>query len=94
MNARGNIEGADMLWLWAISLFFVVNPFPLPHGPMQLIFYAMLVTVMLATAGVLLVLNYRKGYRDTLRQMMCRWDRGVPFVVPISVALVLAVVFG
>ena len=94
MNARGNIEGADMLWLWAISLFFVINPWPVPHGPMQFPFYVFLMGAMVVTAGVLLVLNYRKGYRDSLYQMMSRWDRGVPLVVPISAAFLLAVVLG
>jgi hypothetical protein len=94
MNARGSIEGADMLWLWAISLFFVINPWPVPHGIMQPVFYIYLIVIMILTAGVLLVLNYRKGYRDTMVQMMSRWDNGVPFVVPISAALVATVVFG
>ena len=91
---RDYIQGADMLFLWAVSLFFVTNPYPLPHGIEQFPFYAFLIATMLITAPVLLVLNYYDGERRSVLSMMSHYPGGVPFILPISAALVLTVMFG
>jgi hypothetical protein len=88
------IHGADFIFLSIISLFFVVNPYPLPHGIMQISFYFYLIAVLLFTAVVVLIGNYRGGYRSNLWVMMSRWDRGLPFMIPISIAFIITVMFG
>jgi hypothetical protein len=94
MYSRGLIHGADVYWLWAVSLFFVVNPFPVPHGIEQFPFYVFLITTMMLTAGILLWANYRAGRRGTVVQMLSNYPGGVPLVLPISAAFLLTVVFG
>jgi len=94
MHRLDIIQGADTVFLWAISLFFVAAPFPFPHGNAQVIFYLYLVAMMILTAPVLLFLNLRRGFRGSLPAMMSEWPRGVPLLLPISAALVIAVVVG
>jgi hypothetical protein len=94
MHQFDYIQGADLIWLWAISLFFVLNPVPFLHGPEQLIFYLYLMAMMILTAPVLFFLNLARGSHGTLKEMMSEWPRGVPLVLPISAALLLTVVLG
>jgi hypothetical protein len=94
MHHRDLIQGADTVFLWAISLFFVAAPFPVIHGDAQLIFYLYLIAMMILTAPVLFFLNVRRGFRGSLYAMMSEWPGGVPMLIPISAALVLAVLFG
>lgn len=91
---RHYIEGADFMFLFWITMFWVVNPFPVPHGPMQIIFYLYLVVTMIITAGVVLAYNYAKGNRWGLVEMMSCYPGGVPFILPISAAFILSVVMG
>jgi hypothetical protein len=94
MHRLDFIQGADTIWLWSISLFFVVNPLGWPHGPEQFIFYIYLMAMMILTAPALFFLNLRRGHMGSLRVMMSEWPGGVPLILPISAALILAVVFG
>jgi Flp pilus assembly protein protease CpaA len=88
------LQGADFMYLFWITMFWVVNPFPVPHGLMQIIFYLYLMIVMILTAPVILVYNYLKGHRWGLVDMMSSFQGGIPFIIPISVAFVLSVMFG
>ena len=83
------MEGADFLWLAAISLFFVINPWPVPHGLMQFPFLIFLVAALLATRMILAGWNLRQG-----NQWNAPYPRGVPMMLPISAALVMTVVMG
>jgi len=94
MHQFDYLQGADTLWLWAISLFFVLNPVPILHGPEQFIFYLYLMAMMILTAPVLFFLNALQGIRGNLYIMMSNWPRGVPLVLPISAAFLLTVVLG
>jgi hypothetical protein len=94
MHRFDYIQGADTLWLWAISLFFVLNPVPFLHGPEQFIFYLYLMAMMILTAPVLFFMNLARGFRGSLKEMMGEWPLGVPLALPISAALLLTVVLG
>ena len=94
MHQVGYIQGADMIWLWSISLFFVVNPLGWPHGPEQFIFYLYLMGMMIFTAPILVFLNIRRKFHGTFLEMASIWPGGVPLTLAISAALLLAVVMG
>jgi hypothetical protein len=88
MGAYQNLNGDDLLYLWAISAFFITNPFPVPHGIAFLPFYIYLVAVMLLAIPVVAFLNLRAG-RPGLA-----YPGGIPMMLPISAALIMTVVFG
>jgi hypothetical protein len=90
----GYLEGADFLFLCLISAFWVVNPYPHPHGLMQIIFYIYLAFVSAMTAIVVLGYNILNGNEWELIDMMSHYPRGVPYIIPISVAFLMSVVFG
>jgi multisubunit Na+/H+ antiporter MnhC subunit len=94
MHRKDLIQGADLMLLLTIALFFQLNPFPVPHGPEQPVFFVYLVGMMILTAPVLFFLNLAKGRIGSLKEMMTEWPRGIPMVLPISAALVLTVVMG
>jgi hypothetical protein len=95
MHHLDHIQGADTIWLWSISLFFVVNPLGMwPHGPEQFVFYLYLMAMMIFTAPALFFLNLWRGHTGSIREMMGGIAGGVPLILPISAALVLAVVMG
>jgi hypothetical protein len=91
---RGLLQGADFIFLAVISLFWVVNPFPWPHGLMQIIFYIDLFIVMILTAFCILVYNIAAGNRWGIIDMMSKYPRGIPFIIPIAAAFVMSVMFG
>jgi len=91
---RELIGGADFIYLCCISLFFVVNPFPYPHGLMQIPFYIYIMIAMAVTALATLAYNYISGNRWTVFEMMSRYPRGIPFMLPISVAFLLTLELG
>ena len=88
------IEGADYLYLCIIALFWVVNPYPTNHGIMQFVFYAYLMFTLLVTAVVVLLYNVINGHRWGIVDMMSKYPRGVPMLVPIAIAFVLSALFG
>jgi len=92
------LQGADFMFLFFISMFWVINPYPVPHGLMQITFYIYLLVVMLLTAPVLLLYNYRKGHRwgglNGVVDMMSVYPGGLPFIIPISIAFILSLVMG
>jgi len=85
---RGMFNGADLLYLWAISAFFIINPFPVPHGIAFVGFYIYLVAAMLLTIPVVMVLNVRAGRKGF------QYPGGIPMMLPISAALLMTVAFG
>jgi hypothetical protein len=88
VGAYQNLNGDDLLYLWAISAFFITNPFPVPHGIAFLPFYIYLVTAMLCTVPVVAFLNLRAGRRGL------QYPGGIPMMLPISAALIMTVVWG
>ena len=87
------IQGADTLWLWAISLFFVANPLGMfPHGPEQIPFFLYLMVMMILSAPVALLINWRNGKHGDPLQMMNTYGLGIHLMVPISAALVITMV--
>lgn len=86
------LQGADFMYLFFISVFWVINPIPVPHGLMQILFYIYLMATLILTASVVLIYNYWKGYRWGLIEMMSTWPGGVPFVIPISIAFLASLV--
>ena len=88
------LQGADVVFLLFISMFWVVNPFPVPHGPMWIIFIIYLIIAMTITAGIILIYNYLKGHRWELVDMMSAYPGGIPVILPISAAFILSVMFG
>lgn len=89
----GLLNGADFLFLVFISLFWIVNPNPWPHG-IQAQFYVYLIVAMLVTAGAVLTVNYLKGERKGLVAMMQDYPRGIPYMLTISLAFVMSWVWG
>ena len=94
MHRLDFIQGSDFIFLAAISLFFVVAPFPVPHWGAQILFYLYLIAAMIFTAPVLFYLNYRRGFRGSFRAMVSEWPGGIPLILPISAALLMTVVLG
>lgn len=88
------IEGADYIFLCCITMFFVVNPFPYAHGLMQIPFYIYLIVSMMVTALGVLAYNYLAGNRWGLVDMMSRYPRGIPFMLPISAAFIVTLLWG
>ena len=87
------IQGADTIWLWSISLFFVANPLGMfPHGPEQIPFFLYLMVTMIFTAPVTLFINWHNGKQGTIREMMNTYGLGIHLMIPISVALVMTMV--
>ena len=89
----GLLNGADFLFLLFISLFWIVNPNPWPHG-IQFQFYVYLMVAMLVSAGGVLVLNYLRGERKGWIPMMQDYPRGVPYMLTISLAFILSYLLG
>lgn len=85
----GLLNGADFMFLIFIALFWIVNPYPLPHG-IQAQFYVYLIVAMLVTSGCILGINYVKGERKGLVAMMQDYPRGVPYMLTVSLAFVLS----
>lgn len=88
------IEGADFLYLSLISLYWVVTPVGWVHGLMQVQFYIYLLFVSFITATVILAYNYLSDNRWDIAMMMSEYKNGIPYMVPISAAFLLSVVFG
>jgi hypothetical protein len=94
MHQLDFIQGADLIFLWSISLFFVAAPLPVPHGGIQPLFCLYLAAAMIFTAPVVLLLNLRRGTQGSLLAMMTWLPGGVPMALPISAALIMTVVLG
>jgi hypothetical protein len=88
VGAYQNLNGDDLLYLWAISAFFIINPFPVPHGIAFVGFYIYLVAAMLLTVPVVMFLNIRAGRKGL------QYPGGIPMMLPISAALMMTVVMG
>ena len=86
------IQGADFLFLSFITAFWIINPYPINHGMMQLIFFIDLLTIMILTSLVVLIYNIVKGNRWGLIKMMNTYPRGLPYMIPISVAFLMSLV--
>ena len=87
------LMGADFWFLAFISLFWIVNPNPFPHG-IQAQFYVYLIASMLLTAIAVLVVNYLRGERKGVLAMVQDYPRGVPYILTISLAFVLELFVG
>ena len=110
VHRAGFIEAADTIFLCLISAFFVINPWPLPHGTVQIMFICVLISMMVLTSVIVLVYNALKGNRfgfigdirtsqpsemlEHLVKMMSTYPGGVPFMLPISAAFILTVMIG
>ena len=81
----GKLEGADFQWLSTISIFMVLNPFT--GEPFMLMFSFFLVGMTAATYWAIFVDNLIRKHILSLKM-----DRGIPFLIPISCALILALV--
>lgn len=79
------LNGADFVWLSLISIFMVVNPFT--GQPFMLMFSFFLVGMTAATYWAIFVDNLIMK-----RVLSLKMDGGIPFLIPISCALVLALV--
>ena len=83
------IEGADFLFLSFISLFFIENMIPYDHGIMAFPFMIFLICTLSITAIWLATYNIFK------RNELCvKCDGGLPMMLPICAAVVLAVMYG
>ena len=94
MYLREYLQGADFMFLTFISAFWVINPFPVPHGLMQIMFYIYLLVFTLITAGLVLAYNIWKGNRWGLKDMVSTFPGGVPYVLTISAAFLVSLVIG
>ncbi|MCK9591449.1 MAG: hypothetical protein M0Q91_05500 [Methanoregula sp.] len=82
---KGILPGADFVWLSMISVFMVVNPFT--SQPFMLMFSFFLVGMTAATFWGIFVDNLIRKHT-----MSIRIENGLPYLIPISCALVLALV--
>lgn len=85
MCAEKWIGGADFLYVTAISLFFVLNPYPIPHGSMAPIF-------LIFWGAALLVVWFFNQARRVVHGGMDYSVRVIPGMIPISAALIMTVV--
>ena len=79
------LEGADFVWLSLISIYIPLNPFT--GQPFMLMFSFFLVGMTAAT--------YFGIFMDNLMQkhiLSLEMKRGIPFLIPISCALIFALV--
>ena len=88
---KGLLQQADGIFLTIISIFYIINPWPVPHGSVQLAFLVNLITMMFMTAIIVVGYNVLKGNRYDLVKMASEYPGGVPFMLPISAAFVLTV---
>ena len=97
MMVKNYIQGADFYFLALIMSFFVVNPYPLPHGIMILPFMVFLFAMSVVTAIAIFSWNYVRMKGDTsmgLIGMASHFPNGVPYMVTISAAFIITVMFG
>ena len=88
------LQGADYLFLSFIALFWIVNPHnPWPHG-IQIQFYFYLLATMAVTAVLVFIYNVWSDRKGTWIQMLQDYPRGIPFMLPISLAFVLSYFLG
>jgi hypothetical protein len=92
ITKKGLIQQADGIFLSIISLFYIINPWPLPHGSVQLAFMVNLVTMMICTAVIVLGVNIWRGNRFDMVKMLSYYPEGIPFMLPISLAFILTVI--
>jgi len=90
----GFLEGADLLFLCTISLVWVVNPYPYPHGLMQIPFYIYFAFTTILSMMYVFFYNLYKGNRWDITSMMSQYPRGFPYMITISAAFILSLVFG
>ena len=88
---KGLLQQADGIFLTIISIFYIINPWPVPHGSVQLAFLVNLITMMFMTAIIVYGYNVLKGNRYDLVKMASEYPGGVPFMLPISAAFLLTV---
>lgn len=91
------IGGTDYIFMCLISLFFVVSPLPYPpghNGLMQPMFYCTLILCMMVTCMAVFAYNWIAGNRWTFWKMIQDYPRGIPFILPISAAFLLALAWG
>ena len=81
----GKRPNADFVWLSLISIFIVVNPFT--RQPFMLMFSFFLVGMTAATYWAIFVDNLIRKHILSLKM-----EYGIPYLIPISCALVLALV--
>ena len=97
--------GDDMLFLWIISAFCIVNPIKPQAGGMPITLMLYMIGVLVLSVGVNFWLNIFKK-KNTIKKseelpevinsmigMMTDYgERGIPMIIPISVAFILAVI--
>jgi hypothetical protein len=79
------LNGADFMWLSLISVFIPLNPFT--GQPFMLMFSFFLVGMTAATFWYIFIDNLLRK-----RVLSLRMPGGIPYLIPISCALVLALV--
>ena len=79
------LSGADFVWLSLISIFIPLNPFT--GQPFMLMFSFFLVGMTAATFWYIFIDNLLRK-----RVLSLRMAGGIPYLIPISCALVLALV--
>jgi hypothetical protein len=85
-------HGDDLIYVWAISLFCVVNPLNPNEGALAVKVMIYLVGVMILALGVNGIYNALKGEGNSIIEIFNKCNRGFPLIIPIAVAFFLAVV--
>ena len=81
------LNGADYIWLSLISLFMVLNPVTGEAFMQMFSFY--LIGMTAATYWAIFINNLIGKHIISLKM-----ERGIPYLIPISCALIMAVVMG
>lgn len=88
--SKGWIGGADAKFLSVIALIIPISPFS--YNPFQITFYICLLIVLGMVPFIVYLRNHIKCHEQiTMKEKWSYWPRGIPYMIPISFAFVLAV---
>ena len=87
------IGGADAKFLSVIA--FVVPLSPFSYTPFQITFYICLLIVLGMVPVAIYMRNHILGNEQlTLKEKWTYWPRGIPYMIPISIAFMMAMMAG
>jgi Flp pilus assembly protein protease CpaA len=86
------IGGADAKFLSTIALITPITPFS--YQPFQISFYMWFTIVLGILPLVIYTYNYLKREQKPIIRMFIEVPRGIPYMIPISTAFVIALIYG
>lgn len=88
--SKGWIGGADAKFLSVIALIAPISPFS--YNPFQITFYICLLIALGMVPFTIYIRNHILGNEQlTMKEKWSYWPRGIPYMIPISFAFVMAV---